>query len=263
MRNAQEAYERDQSGPLSVGGVYSFAYQPLPLLSSKAELASLRELLDSYTHAKPHLQSQHKFISDTLLASPSATAFLLMRQRNSDAKTLAAARASSVPGNFITLLAMLSHPYSRGSVHIASSSPEVHPRIDPSYLSSPLDIEVFIRHLLVIDRFLATEPMASCLKPGGKRLPASFPLLTEQMAKEDIDRMIRRCVATNYHPCGTCTMADDIALGGVVDSNLHVHGTRNVRVCDASVLPLIPRGNILSTVYAVAERGADIVKASI
>ena len=41
---------------------------------------------------------------------------------------------------------------------------------------------------------------------------------------------------------------------------LVVYGTRNLRVCDASVLPIIPRGNILSTVYAVAEKAADIIK---
>jgi choline dehydrogenase-like flavoprotein len=32
-----------------------------------------------------------------------------------------------------------------------------------------------------------------------------------------------------------------------------------VRVVDASVFPIIPRGNIISTVYAVAEKGADII----
>lgn len=49
-------------------------------------------------------------------------------------------------------------------------------------------------------------------------------------------------------------------LDGVVDENLRVYGTANVRVCDASVIPILPRGNILSTVYAVAEKGGDILK---
>jgi len=39
-----------------------------------------------------------------------------------------------------------------------------------------------------------------------------------------------------------------------------VYGTANVRVCNASIIPLLPRGNILSTVYALAEKGADILK---
>lgn len=51
------------------------------------------------------------------------------------------------------------------------------------------------------------------------------------------------------------------ADGGVVSDHLLVHGTKNLRVVDASVFPIIPRGNIQSTVYAVAERAADIIKA--
>jgi choline dehydrogenase-like flavoprotein len=47
--------------------------------------------------------------------------------------------------------------------------------------------------------------------------------------------------------------------GGVVDPRLRVYGTANVRIVDASIFPIIPRGNIISTVYAVAEKGADVV----
>jgi choline dehydrogenase-like flavoprotein len=48
--------------------------------------------------------------------------------------------------------------------------------------------------------------------------------------------------------------------GGVVDPKLKVYGTANVRVVDASVFPLEPRGNIQATVFAVAEKAADIIK---
>jgi choline dehydrogenase-like flavoprotein len=51
-------------------------------------------------------------------------------------------------------------------------------------------------------------------------------------------------------------------LDGVVNESLKVYGTENVRICDASVIPILPRGNILSTVYAVAGKGADIVRAA-
>jgi choline dehydrogenase-like flavoprotein len=49
-------------------------------------------------------------------------------------------------------------------------------------------------------------------------------------------------------------------LGGVVDSRLKVHGTRNLRVVDPSVFPMETLGNIQATVYAVAEKAADIIK---
>ena len=49
-------------------------------------------------------------------------------------------------------------------------------------------------------------------------------------------------------------------LGGVVDNRLKVYGTSNVRVVDASVLPFQVSGHLSSTIYAVAEKAADIIK---
>jgi choline dehydrogenase-like flavoprotein len=49
-------------------------------------------------------------------------------------------------------------------------------------------------------------------------------------------------------------------LGGVVNPQLLVYGTDNVRVIDASVLPMQVSGHLTSILYAVAERAADIVK---
>jgi choline dehydrogenase-like flavoprotein len=51
--------------------------------------------------------------------------------------------------------------------------------------------------------------------------------------------------------------------GGVVNERLVVHGTRNVRAVDASIFPLTTRGNPVATVYAVAERAADLMKEDI
>jgi choline dehydrogenase-like flavoprotein len=49
-------------------------------------------------------------------------------------------------------------------------------------------------------------------------------------------------------------------LGGVVDNRLRVYGTRNVRVVDASIMPFQVSGHLSSTVYAIAERAADMIK---
>lgn len=50
--------------------------------------------------------------------------------------------------------------------------------------------------------------------------------------------------------------------GGVVNAELKVYGTKNVRVVDASVLPFQLCGHLTSTLYAVAEKASDLIKES-
>ena len=61
-----------------------------------------------------------------------------------------------------------------------------------------------------------------------------------------------------YHPVGTAALGPK-DQGGVVGSDLKVHGVERLRVVDASVMPLIPGTHTSSTVYAVAEKAADII----
>jgi choline dehydrogenase-like flavoprotein len=157
--------------------------------------------------------------------------------------------------NLMSVALALVHPFSRGSIHIQSADPTKAPKIDPKYLSHPLDLEVFARHLLYINRIIDTEPLASMLKPDGKSTLPNGRLRTLDEAKE----WAKEKSATQWHACGTCAMMPK-ELGGVVNDRLVVHGTKNLRVVDASIFPILPKGPITSSVYAVAERAADIIK---
>ena len=64
--------------------------------------------------------------------------------------------------------------------------------------------------------------------------------------------------AWGHHACGTCAMKP-LSEGGVVDSQFRVHGLRNLRVVDASIFPRIPGYFIITSIYMIAEKAADVI----
>lgn len=49
-------------------------------------------------------------------------------------------------------------------------------------------------------------------------------------------------------------------MGDALDSHLRVKGVKKLRVADASSFPNHVSGNIVSSVYALAEKAADVIK---
>src|ERR1019366_2043807 len=94
--------------------------------------------------------------------------------------------------------------------------------------------------------------------------PAMKPYCAEpfNVPDGDSDDALRRHVARTtfavYHPVGTCRMGED--ADAVVDSELRVNGLEGLRVVDASVMPVVPRGNTNAPTIAVAERAADLIR---
>lgn len=67
-----------------------------------------------------------------------------------------------------------------------------------------------------------------------------------------------RNTAWGHHACGTCAMKPEIE-GGVVDSRFRVYGIDRLRIVDASIFPRIPGYFIVSSVYMIAEKAADVI----
>ncbi|KAF2092467.1 alcohol oxidase [Rhizodiscina lignyota] len=168
----------------------------------------------------------------------------------------------SWPGAYVTIGIATTRPFSRGSVHISSPSASDKPRIDPEYLSHPMDVEVLARAGMHVQQYADTEPFASYLKDDGKGGKALMPGTRKFDSLDDAKEHARTNSATEYHPIGTCSMLPR-KDGGVVGTDLRVYGTANVRVCDASIFPLHVQGNIQSLVYAVVEKAAEMIKKEI
>jgi choline dehydrogenase-like flavoprotein len=249
---AEKLYVEHRSGPWADKAAWMFAYMPLAGLSPPEQLQRLESTYRKCLETKDEdlttsMRKHYDFMERTLFSSAeaSATAYLINKAVN----------PVPVPeleaGKNVTFCAMLSHPLSRGSVHIKSPKADEKPAVLFNYYRNPLDLEVHASHMLVLQALAQNSALAPMIKPDGAQWPPQLDL-------ESAKRWLRETATTNYHPCGTCSMTPE-KDGGVVNQRLKVYGTANVRVVDASVFPIIPRGNIISTVYAVAEKGADII----
>lgn len=150
--------------------------------------------------------------------------------------------------------AALQHPLSQGRIYITSSNPFSSPAIDPAYLSHPFDV-IALREALKLARTIgSTAPLSSYLL--SETSPGS-----SVSTDTDWDTWLAENIGTEYHPAGTCAMLP-LASGGVVAPDLKVHGTTNLRVVDASVLPVPMAAHLMLPTYAIAETGAEIVRAA-
>jgi choline dehydrogenase-like flavoprotein len=265
IQGAMTAYMTSREGPLT-SSFHSGASIPVVEFLTEPGRSELLRLLETHLAkgepqqggiAAPSLAKQYAAIRSMLENPDEASATMAMgaSQIHFDKDTHKEVFAISDPKNYMCVLLALSCPMSRGSVHIASASLSDPPTIDPRYLSHPLDLEILARHMRFIPAIAGTKPLADFLKPNGSRLPTGADVSTLDAAKEHV----KRNIITFNHPCGTCAMMPR-DMGGVVDDRLKVHGVKGLRVLDASIFPMIPKGNIQSSVYAVAEKAADLIK---
>ena len=126
-----------------------------------------------------------------------------------------------------TLMAVFSHPLSRGSVHISSADPLAPPVIDPNYFAHPADLDLMIHTVDFALKLLETAPVSEAF------IAHAVPALKAGKDRREIilEHIMNTC-GTSFHPVGTAAMLPRES-GGVVDSKLIVYGTSNLRVVGA------------------------------
>jgi choline dehydrogenase len=141
-------------------------------------------------------------------------------------------------------------PHSRGSVRLASSDPTAKPIVRNEFYSAGDDMQRMIAGLRLTLEICGQTALAPyCVGPFNTPDGDSDDALREHVA---------RTTFAVYHPVGTCRMGED--ADAVLDPQLRVNGLESLRVVDASVMPVVPRGNTNAPTIAIAERAADLIR---
>ena len=142
-------------------------------------------------------------------------------------------------------------PKSRGTISLANANPATPPIIDHNFFSHPDDLKTMIAGIRLTRKILAApafdEYRIDEIHPGG-----------DKQSDEEIGLAIKEKLGIVYHPVGTCKMGNDEMA--VVDSQLRVHGIKNLRVIDASIMPTLTGANTNATTIMIGEKGADIIR---
>ena len=149
--------------------------------------------------------------------------------------------------NIMSIAIVDVNPRTRGNVMVAHSDPEAYPTIDLNPLSN-LDDNNDLNFM--IDHYIKTYKMIVKARKNDKDGIYQVVYPDERIFKLD-DENKKRAILADFvrgsysiftHFGGQCKMAKDIN-SGVVNAFLDVFGTKNLKVADLSIAPILPDGN--------------------
>jgi choline dehydrogenase len=157
----------------------------------------------------------------------------------------------------LTWVVLKAHTNNRGgSVTITSPDPRARPQINFRYFEEGTDASGDDLRSVVVGIRLVRR-MTAGMRP---ELVAEEEFPGDRMASAgDLEQFVRDH-AWGHHASCTCAIGPE-ASGGVLTSDFKVHQTRGLRVVDASVFPRAPGLFIVSAIYMVAEKAADVIVA--
>jgi choline dehydrogenase len=156
--------------------------------------------------------------------------------------------AGAKPNEAFSIRLGLLRPQSRGRVQITSADPDAALLIDPAYLSIDSDVAALCAAIEHSRDIGSAAGLSKWCKSEITRIPRG---------KVELAEFVAHNVGSYWHPVGTCAMG--VHREAVVDPMLRVHGTTNLRVADASIMPAITGGNTNAPTIAIAERAAQMI----
>ncbi|KAL8882351.1 MAG: hypothetical protein Q9198_000639 [Flavoplaca austrocitrina] len=160
--------------------------------------------------------------------------------------------ASTDTRNYVSSLAGIVAPFSRGNVTINSVDTARNPIISPNWLLDPRDQEVAVAGFKRARQIFQTESIRPILLGG-----EDFPGLNVT-SDVDILAVIQKSATSIDHAAGTCAMGKLGDRNAVVDSRARVIGVQGLRVVDASAFPILPPGHPQATVCELFEALVEV-----
>ncbi|KDQ11640.1 hypothetical protein BOTBODRAFT_177042 [Botryobasidium botryosum FD-172 SS1] len=238
-----ELYEKHRDGQYT--SIHSaFACLPAAKVMAQDEIDRLVSSTDPSTvssHPIRSIEKQYELQRRWLLDESCGTfEFMHVPQFTT---AMASERKPDTP--YLSLLSVAMRPFSRGFVHINTPDPLLQPVIDPQYLDEEADVDMLVHALKFVRKVAGTSPLADITVTPQDPGP-------EVKSREAWVEYIKNTLESAHHPIGTASMLprED---GGVVDSEFKVYGTTNVRVVDASILPIHISAHPQATLYAMGE----------
>jgi choline dehydrogenase len=160
--------------------------------------------------------------------------------------------------NYLTWAILKAHTVNRaGEVTLRSADPRDTPVINFRYFDEGDDAAGEDLHS-VVEGIKFVRQLTQNLKDHGLIEAEELP---GEHVQSDADlAAFVRDQAWGHHASCTCAIGNQDA-GGVLTSDFKVHGVTALRVVDASVFPRIPGFFIVSAVYMIAEKAADVILA--
>jgi choline dehydrogenase-like flavoprotein len=161
--------------------------------------------------------------------------------------------------NYLTWAVLKAHTNNRGGeVTLRSSDPRDTPLVNFRYFEEGSD-KSGDDLTSVVNGIKFVRSMTAKLKE--QKLIAEEEIPGERVQSDEALRAFVRDNAWGHHASCTCAIGPR-DQNGVLGSDFSVHGTKGLRVVDASVFPRIPGFFIVSAVYMIGEKAADVILAN-
>lgn len=242
-------YQENRTGPYTRAQPNTIAFMSLPQISDDYE-----DQVASISAQDPSEVLPAAYADEALLAGWLAQRDILAEQIGSGS---VAVMEFPFGGAGVNPNAM-QKPLSRGTIELNPADPHAEPIVTNYAFQNPFDRWSIFTFVEFTRRYFASDALAS-LSPV-EVAPGADATTPEEVIAAMLPLAPLGLSPSFAHPSCSCPMMPR-EKGGCVSPDLLVYGVEKLSIIDASIMPIIPAAHLQATMYAVAEKAADLIKA--